>query len=277
MPHFPAAPVGEARGDVGHDSCAKPVRLSVDTGIVGPEDRLIFVVGNYGSGKTEVAVNLALRLAAQGARVQLADLDLVNPYFRSREARELLESHGIRVVLPPARLAAADLPIVVPEIRGMLHPPPGTHSLFDIGGDDVGARVLGSLAPDLADGRYELWQVINAQRPFTDTVEGCLAMQKDIESASRLRVTGLLVNSHLIDETTPETVLTGWRLAQELAQRSGLPIRAVAVLERLADAPPLVEAVTAPVLPLRRTMVPPWLARETVARPGEDVNGTHQD
>ncbi|MHC4972020.1 MAG: nucleotide-binding protein [Planctomycetota bacterium] len=240
-------------------------------------DRLIFVVGSYGSGKTEIAVNLAFLLAARGATVQLADLDLVNPYFRSREARELLEAQGIRVVVPPPRLASSDLPIVVPEIRGMLRPPAGTISLFDIGGDDVGARVLGSLSPDLATGDYELWQVINAQRPFTGAVDGCLAMQRDIEGASRLRVTGLLANSHLIDETTPETVLTGWRLAREVAQRSGLPIRAVAMLERLADAPALVEAIEAPVLPLRRTMVPPWLARETVVRPGEDVNGTHQD
>jgi hypothetical protein len=226
-------------------------------------DRLIFVVGSYGSGKTEIAVNLAFLLAARGATVQLADLDLVNPYFRSREARELLEAQGIRVVVPPPRLASSDLPIVVPEIRGMLRPPAGW--------------VLGSLSPDLATGDYELWQVINAQRPFTGAVDGCLAMQRDIEGASRLRVTGLLANSHLIDETTPETVLTGWRLAREVAQRSGLPIRAVAMLERLADAPALVEAIEAPVLPLRRTMVPPWLARETVVRPGEDVNGTHQD
>ena len=260
-----------------HDTCAKVASLSVDSGIVGPGERLIIVVGNYGSGKTEVAVNLALVLAGQGATVQLADLDLVNPYFRSREARELLEAQGIRVVMPSPRLASSDLPIVVPEIRGMLRPPAGTRSIFDVGGDEVGARVLGSLSPELAAGSYELWQVINAQRPFTADVEGCLAMQRDIEQASRLRVTGLLANSHLIDETTPETVLAGWRLAQEVAQRSGLPIRAVAMLERLVGAPALADAIDAPVLSLRRTMVPPWLARDTVVRPGEDVHGTHRD
>ena len=252
-------------------------RLSVDSGILGPSDRLIIVVGNYGSGKTEVAVNLALALVRQGAAVQLADLDLVNPYFRSREARELLEAEGIRVVVPPRRLASSDLPIVVPEIRGMLRPPSGTCNIFDVGGDDVGARVLGSLSPELGEGDYELWQVINAQRPFTDDADGCIAMQHSIEQASRLRVTGLLANSHLIDETTVETVLEGWRVAQEVARRSGLPIRAVAMLERLAGAPALADAIDAPVLPLRRTMVPPWLARQTAARPGEDVNGKNQD
>jgi len=235
------------------------------------------MVGNYGSGKTEVAVNLALALARQGTGVALADLDVVNPYFRSREARDLLEAEGIRVVMPPRRLASSDLPIVVPEIRGMLRPPSGTCNIFDVGGDDVGARVLGSFSPELGAGDYELWQVINAQRPFTDDVDGCIAMQRSIEQASRLRVTGLLANSHLIDETTPETVLEGWRLAQEVARRSDLPIRAVAMLERLAAVPALLEAIDAPVLPLRRTMVPPWLARETGVRPGEDVNGSHQD
>ena len=135
---FQGRPFGRGKGaTVRHNTCAKAARLSLDSGIVGPGERLIIVVGNYGSGKTEVAVNLALRLASQGARVQLADLDLVNPYFRSREVRELLEAQGIRVVLPPPRLASSDLPIVVPEIRGMLRPPAGTRSIFDVGGDDV--------------------------------------------------------------------------------------------------------------------------------------------
>lgn len=225
--------------------------------IVQPGDRVIAIVGNYGSGKTEVSVNLSLQLARRGARLQIADLDIVNPYFRCREAAELMQANGIRVVVPPGAQIFADLPIIVPEIRGMLHPPAGTISVFDVGGDDVGARALSSFRTSIAEGEYELWQVINAKRPFTDTVAGCLAMRRAIEDASRFSVTGLLVNSHLIDHTTPATVLEGWQLAQDVAAASGLPIRLVAIMNDLADAPELAD-ITAPILRLTRLMNPPW-------------------
>jgi hypothetical protein len=227
--------------------------------LIGPNDRLIMVVGNYGSGKTEVAVNLAIQLAVDGRRVQLADLDIVNPYFRSREARRLMEGHGVRVVVPPGAQVWADLPIILPEIQGMLHPPPGTVTLFDVGGDDAGAKALSSLRPALGDGPYELWQVINSRRPFTGTLDGCLEMQHAIEEASRLKVTGLLVNSHLIQHTTARTVLEGWRLALEVSQRSGRPVRCVAVMEEVAGDPALAE-IDAPILRMQRHMLPPWLS-----------------
>lgn len=226
--------------------------------IVQSGDRLIAIVGNYGSGKTEVAVNLSLQLARRGLHVQIGDLDLVNPYFRCREASVLMESHGIRVVVPPGAQAWADLPIVLPEIRGMLHPPAGTLSMLDVGGDDVGARSLASFRTSIADGEYQLWQVINAKRPFTDTVGGCLAMRRAIETASRWTVTGWIVNSHLITETTTESVLDGWRLAQAVRQETGVPIRMVAVMDALADAPELA-VIDAPMLRMTRLMTPPWL------------------
>lgn len=226
------------------------------------------LVGGYGSGKTEVTVNLALQLAAAGRRVEVADLDIVNPYFRSRQVRQLMEEHGIRVVVPPGAQAHADLPIVLPEIRGMLHPRQGTNVLFDVGGDDVGARVLSSLRPALGDAPYELWQVVNANRPFTDSVAGCQAMRRAVEGSSRLRVTGLVANTHLIDETTPEGILAGWRLVQAVARETGLPVRCVAVLEGLVDDPALA-AIDAPMLRLVRRMLPPWLAPPG-ADPGPD-------
>lgn len=225
--------------------------------IVRSDDRVIAIVGNYGSGKTEVSVNLSLQLARRGFRIQIADLDIVNPYFRCREATLLMEANGIRVVVPQGARAWADLPIILPEIRGMLHPPAGTISIFDVGGDDVGARALASFRTSIADGGYELWQVINAKRPFTDSVAGCLAMRESIEKASRFTVTGLLVNSHLIDQTTPADILDGWGLAKDVAAASGLPIRLVAVMDELADAPAL-DCIDAPILRLTRLMTPPW-------------------
>ena len=226
--------------------------------IRAPGENLVLLVGAYGSGKTEVAVNLAVQWARAGLRVNLADLDLVNPYFRSREQQRLMESHGVRVVIPPGQLAAADLPIVLPEVVGLLRPAPDTISLFDVGGDDVGARVLSSFRPSLQEGAYQLWQVVNGSRPFTADAAGCHRIRAELEAASRLRVTGLVGNTHLIDETEIGTVMGGWRLVHQVAQESDLPVRAVGVAGDLASDPALAE-VTAPVLRLERRMLPPWV------------------
>ncbi len=220
------------------------------------------LVGAYGSGKTEVAVNLAIRWARAGHKVQLADLDLVNPYFRSREQQRLMESHGVRVVVPPGNLAGADLPIVLPEVIGLLQPAPDTITLFDVGGDEVGARVLSSFRPGLREGLYELWQVVNGSRPFTSDAAGCHRIRGELEAATRLRVTGLVGNTHLIDETEIETVLGGLRLVEQVSKESGLPVRALGVMEALAEDPSLAE-IDAPVLRLQRHMVPPWLTPAT--------------
>jgi hypothetical protein len=132
----------------------------------------------------------------------------------------------------------------------------GTLSLFDVGGDDVGARVLGSLRHGAEANGYELWQVVNTQRPFTQDASGCLAMRDAIEASSRMRVTGLVVNSHLMEETTPEVVLRGVEVAREVSRRSGLPIRFVAVMEALL---PALRGLDGPVLAMERQMLPPWL------------------
>jgi hypothetical protein len=226
-----------------------------------PTDRLIMVAGNYGSGKTEVAVNLAIALVEKGFNLSIADLDIVNPYFRCREAGSLMETHGIRVVIPPASLTWADLPIVVPEIKGMLQPEENQVSLFDVGGDEVGARLLSTLVDPLGDSPYALWQVINSRRPFTDTVEGCLKMKAGIEQTSRLQITGLVVNSHLMHETTPEVILEGYQLARQVSEQSGTPIMFVTAMDDFADAPELGE-VEAPILRLKRYMLPPWIRPE---------------
>jgi hypothetical protein len=216
------------------------------------------IVGNYGSGKTEVAVNLAIGLADAGNQVQIADLDIVNPYFRSREARAVMERHGIRVVIPPGEQIYADLPIVVPEIKGMLRPAKGVYSIFDIGGDDVGARMLSSFREAIGDAPYALLQVINSRRPFTDSVEGCLKMQSAIEEAARLQVTGYIVNSHLIEETTVDVVLEGCDLAGAVSAKSGVPVAFVAVMGDMAERPEIIE-LSLPILRLERLMLPPWL------------------
>lgn len=227
-----------------------------------PSERLVIIVGNYGSGKTEVAVNLAVGLARSGKRVQIADLDIVNPYFRSREARATMEACGIRVVIPPGDQAFADLPIVVPQIKAMLEPQGDDFSIFDVGGDDVGAKMLSSFHEALGAGRYSLLQVINARRPFTGTVAGCLEMRRRIEESSRLAVTGYIVNTHLIEQTTEDVIVEGVGLAVEVSRASGVPVEVVAAMGELAESPRVL-GLGFQVLKLERIMLPPWLQRAT--------------
>ncbi|MCP4673975.1 MAG: cobalamin biosynthesis protein CbiA [Deltaproteobacteria bacterium] len=226
-----------------------------------PKAPLVMIVGNYGSGKTEVAVNVAIGLGSYNKRISIADLDIVNPYFRCREARALMDSHNIRVVIPPGAQQYADLPIVLPEIKGMLRPRDEEISIFDIGGDEVGAIPLSSFVEALGDQDYSLLQVINARRPFTDTVEGCLKMKEAIEGTSRLQVTGLISNTHLIEETTPEVIVQGYELTKEVSRRTGVPVEFVTAMGDLATSPEVC-AVNVPILKLKRIMLPPWLRTE---------------
>ena len=234
--------------------------MTVDKSAISwePSERLVIIVGNYGSGKTEVSVNLALRLAAGGKKVIIADLDIVNPYFRSREAGALMEANGIEVVIPPGEQQYADLPIVVPRIKTMLGPTDEDFSIFDVGGDDVGAKMLSSFHQALAGRPYSLLQVINSRRPFTDTVEGCVKMMRMIEEASRLKVSGLIVNSHLVDQTTVDIIVEGYELAAKVSEASGVPVEFVAAMGTLAKAPEIL-ALGAPVFAIERNMLPPWL------------------
>ena len=129
---------------------------------------IVVVVGNYGSGKTEVTVNLAVHRLQAGIDVRIADLDLVNLYFRSREVRGTLGQMGIEVVMPPERYVHADLPILSPKVAGMIRQP-SQLTLLDVGGDEVGATVLSSLFEPLHDQPVQMLQVVNPYRPYTDT------------------------------------------------------------------------------------------------------------
>ncbi len=186
------------------------------------ERRIGILVGHFGSGKTEIALNLALQLATRRDDVVLVDLDVVKPYFRSRSAREFMAGRGVRVVAPDGELAHADLPIVLPEVRRVLQDPE-CRVLIDAGGDPVGARVLGSLADVVPVGETELLVVLNFRRPSTTSVDEAVAMVRAIEAASRLAVSGLISNTHLLGETTAEVVRRGLTLARETADRLGVP------------------------------------------------------
>ena len=185
--------------------------------------RLTLVTGHYGTGKTEFSVNLALALAAEGARVALADLDIVNPYFRSREQRALLEAAGVRVVATSQALADADVPALPAELHAVLEDR-GVRGVLDIGGDPSGARVLGRYRPRILKEDYQLLYVVNAARPEVRTAERSVEVLRAIEAVTGLRCGGLVNNTHLCGETAPEDIREGALLAEEVSRMTGVPI-----------------------------------------------------
>jgi len=217
---------------------------------------IVIIVGNFGSGKTEVAINLAVNRKRSGTDVRIADLDLVNTYFRTREARKPLAELGIEVVLPPEKYLQADLPVLSPAIAGLIRRP-SQLTLIDAGGDDVGATVLASLADPFRKKRVHMLQVVNPYRPFTDTVAGCLRMRDQIEKASKMTITGIVGNANLIDETTVEGIYKGYDFVKTLSDQSRLPLEFItASVELLPEID--VERFSCPVLPIERQLVPPW-------------------
>ena len=229
---------------------------------------IVIIVGAYGSGKTEVAINLAVHMNAAGTAVRLADLDLVNPYFRSREARQALRRLGIDVVLPPAPYMQADLPILTPEVSGMLRHPSGL-TLLDVGGDDVGATVLAALADAMEGKTLQVLQVINPNRPYTDTVSGCLKMREAIEAKARMTITGIIGNANFMEETTEQDILAGYTFSKNVAQAADIPlvfITTPAVLLTRLDK----KDIHCPVLELRRQLVPPWRQADALGTSGSN-------
>ncbi len=221
-------------------------------------DGIVVVVGNYGSGKTEVSVNLAMHGRRRGLEVRIADLDLVNPYFRTREVKTPLREMGIDVVLPPGKYHHADLPILAPAVGGMIRNPCGL-TILDVGGDDVGATVLAALGDFFRDATIHMIQVVNPHRPFTNTVEGALKIKEEIEAASKLTITGVAGNANMMDESSIEDIYAGHEFVREYSEKSDLPLRFITVSrEMLPDVDPA--RFTCPVLPIDRRLTPPWSA-----------------
>lgn len=217
---------------------------------------IVVVVGNYGSGKTEVSINLAVQRKRAGVDVRIADLDLVNPYFRTREAKGPLSEMGIEVVLPPDQYLQADLPILSPVVAGMIRRP-AELTLLDVGGDDVGATVLATLEDAFKNRPRRVLQVVNPLRPFTETIEGCLKVREEIEQAAKLAVDGIIGNANLIDETSADDIYDGHEFVKRLSEQSGLALEFITVARKLLPSVD-VRRFSCPVLPIERQLVPPW-------------------
>jgi len=198
--------------------------------------RLTLFAGHYGSGKTNIAVNYALHLAAEGKAVCIADLDIVNPYFRTKDSAQVLAEAGVHLISPQFANTNVDLPALPAEAYRLVTDR-SIYGIMDIGGDDRGAYALGRYVPAMkAEGDYRMAFVANCYRPLTRTPEDAMEVMREIEAACGLRFTHIVNNSNLASETTPETVLDSLGYMETLSSLSGLPIWLTTVEKTVAEA-----------------------------------------
>lgn len=196
--------------------------------------RLTLFAGHYGSGKTNIAVNYALKLAGEGKQVCIADLDIVNPYFRTADSEKELNKAGVHLIRPQFANTNVDLPALPAEAYRLIMDKQ-SYGVMDIGGDDRGAYALGRYSPAISDeNNYRMIYVVNFYRPLTSNASDAIEVMREIETACSLRFTDIINNSNLGNETTPETILQTLPLVEELSAKSGLPIFAHTAEETVA-------------------------------------------
>jgi RecA/RadA recombinase len=220
--------------------------------------RVEVFIGPFGSGKTEVALNRSLLLAAQGAAVTLIDLDIVDPFFRARQVREVLAQAGVSLVAPEGEWAEADLPLVIPRVFEALQRPGCI--LLDVGGEAQGALVLRQVRALLPEDA-EVFLVVNPYRPAMGTALRIAEMGQALEAAGNVTVTALVSVPHLGDETGADVVRQGHAVVCAAAALLGVPVRWLAVREPLPESLPSGTEI----LPLRLYMRPPWEEPEWTA------------
>ncbi len=219
--------------------------------------RLTVLIGNYGSGKTEIALNLALEKVKAGPAA-LVDLDIVNPYFRSGEKQALLEENGVRVLMPTFATTSVDIPALPAQIQSVFDSP-FEQVVFDVGGDDSGAAALGRYAPYFAKERMEtkVFYVINVCRPLSQTADDILRLMERIAARARMQPDALINNANLQGETAAYHLLKGQDMLSEVSQRSGLPIEMITGKKSVLDALP--DALKSLCKPIVRYMQPDWM------------------
>ena len=216
--------------------------------------RIQVLVGHYGSGKTEAAVNLALLLRERVEKVLLIDLDIVNPFFRTAELSPMLEDRGVEVVYPAYARSGVDIPVLPAEVTRAFYQPE-YRCVFDVGGDEDGAAALGRYFAQFEKCPADVYLVVNPYRPLSQTPEEILAHLRGIELRARIPVTGILSNPNLAGETTTREILAARAIVEEAASLAGVPIVAEAGLSQALDG--LDDKY--PHFPIRRYLKPEWM------------------
>jgi hypothetical protein len=220
---------------------------------------LTIIVGHYGSGKTEFSVNYAIYMQRHGKKVGIADLDIINPYFRTREITDELEEEGIRVIssiLGNKESQPMDLPSLSPEIN-VLTQTSQYFGIIDVGGNPVGATALGRFSDSIKKINYNMYMVVNANRPETNSVETVVDFLNGIELKSKLKITGLINNTHLVRETTIEDILAGDKLVKEVSKHTSLPVVYCSYVEEMVNLDGY--DVAGEKFPMKLLMRPEWL------------------
>ena len=218
--------------------------------------RFIILTGNYGSGKTELALNLAFSFAEAGLRTTLVDLDIVNPYFRSGEKYHEMEDAGVRMLMPTFALTTVDIPALPAEIQSVFELP-SDKVIFDVGGDDTGAAALSRYHHAFAQRRDQTMMalVVNCMRPLTGNQEDIMDLALRISSRSRMQIDMMINNTNLANDTTPQMIETGESITASCAARMNIPcIVSAGMPEIIGQA-----NCHNPILSVRRYMVPEWM------------------
>lgn len=197
--------------------------------------RITIISGHYGSGKTNIALNLALDLKKRHENTALADIDIVNPYFRSKDSEEWLNRHGVKLICSPYANSNVDIPALPQEIYSVTDDK-SLYSILDVGGDERGALALGRVAYEIAkENNYEMLCVVNKFRPLTSDTASTLEIMREIEDACKLKFTGIINNSNLGAETTAEEVLSSVDYAKDIAESSNLPVVLTTAEKKICD------------------------------------------
>jgi len=218
--------------------------------------RIKIFVGGFGSGKTEIAINYSIYCKKNYNQVAIVDLDIVNPYFRIREVKDTLNHKDIKVIAPQDEWAYAELPLISPEIKGLIQNA-DYHLILDVGGDDVGTVILGNYKSFIKDLDYEMLLVLNSYRPFTQSIPQIKQIAQEIENTSRLKISGVVSNPNLSTQTDEDVIKKGHILIRQAAQKLKIPIKFICIDEQFSQKIKQ-ENFEEPVYYIKRFMKLPW-------------------